>query len=67
MDRIIKTDKGIGRINLDQNRDLPLFYQENPNGLTNERIGVTLKGVRNADKIRINKSDYTPSNRRDKN
>lgn len=66
MDRIIKTDKGIGPISLEENKDLPLYKQPNPNGLTNARIGVKLDGVRNADKIRINKSDYTPSKGRDK-
>lgn len=66
MDRIIKTDKGIGTINLDARQDMPLYKQPDANGKNNPMIGVTLKGVRNADKIRINKSDYTQSNRRDK-
>lgn len=66
MDRIIKTDKGIGAFNVDENKDLPLYKQQNPNGLTNPMIGVKLKGVRNSDKIRVNKSDYTPSKGRDK-
>jgi hypothetical protein len=67
MDRIIKTDKGIGPINVDENRDENFLNNPRPWGLTNERIGVKLNGVRNADKIRHNKSDYTPSKGRDKN
>ena len=66
MDRIIKTEKGIGAFNLDAKQDLPLYKQPDANGMNNPMIGVTLKGVKNADKIRINKSDYTQSNRRDK-
>ncbi len=67
MDRVIKTDKGIGPIDLDYKRDENFLNNPNPWGLTNERIGVKLEGVKNADKIRINKSDLTPSKGRDKN
>lgn len=67
MDRIIKTQKGIGPISLDAKRDENFLNQPNPFGLTNPMIGVKLSGVQNADKIRINKSDYTPSVRKDKN
>ena len=66
MDRIINTDKGIGTINLDAKQDLPLYCREDANTKHNALIGVKLKGVRDADKILINKSDYTQSNRRDK-
>ncbi len=67
MDRIIKTDKGIGPIDLDYKRDQNFLEKPNPWGLTNPLIGVKLKGVQNADKIRINKSDLTPSKGREKN
>lgn len=66
MDRIIKTDKGIGTISLDAKQDLPLYCTDDANTKHNALIGVKLKGVRDADKIRINQSDYTQSNRKDK-
>ena len=66
MDRIIKTDKGIGPISFDEKRNQNFLEEPNCFGLTNPKIGVKLNGVNNADKIRINKSDYTPSVRKDK-
>ncbi len=49
--------------NLDERVDLPLYKQPEAQTLYKERVGVDLKGVykgfRNADKIIINKSDYT--------
>jgi hypothetical protein len=53
--------------NVDQRPDTPLLH---PNGIQNKynpQIGVKLSGVKNADAIRINKSDYTPSVGREKN
>lgn len=67
MDRVIKTDKGIGPIDLDAKQDLPLYCRDDANTKHNQLIGVKLSGVRNADKIKINKSDYTPSKGREKN
>lgn len=67
MDKVIKTEKGIGPISFDAKQDRPLYLREEGYTKYNELIGVQLKGVKNADKIRINKSDYTPSKRKDKN
>lgn len=66
MDRIIKTDKGIGPIDLDAKRAENFLEKPSPWGLTKPMIGVKLEGVKNAEKIRHNKSDLTPSKGRDK-
>lgn len=59
MDRIIKTQKGIGTISVDEKKDMPLYMRESAYSNIKGLESVQLKGVRNADLIRINKSDYT--------
>ena len=54
-------------ISLDGRKDTNYTATIDTANLPNAQIGVKLEGVKNADKIRINKSDYTPSHRRDKN
>jgi len=60
MDRIIKTDKGIGTINTDYLGDTP--YQKNPENVQkyNPLTYANIPGVRNTDKICMNKSDFRP-------
>lgn len=58
-----KVNPRVESFNLDEKVDLPLYKQPEAQTLYKERVGVDLKGLykgfRNADKIIINKSDYT--------
>lgn len=54
-------------INVDAKQDTPLLHPSQIQNKYNPQIGVKLTGVKNADAIRINKSDYTPSVGREKN
>lgn len=46
-------------INLNERIDLPLYKQAESYNNYKERVGVSLEGVKHADKILHNKSDYT--------
>jgi hypothetical protein len=46
-------------ISIDEKVDVPLYKQPGSYNNYKPRVGVTLKGVGNADKILRNESDYT--------
>ncbi len=48
-----------GTINVDAQQEVPLYKQPESYNNYKPRIGVSLKGVKHADKILLNKSDYT--------
>ena len=47
------------KFNIDAKQEVPVYKQPESYNNYKPRVGVTLKGVRNADKILHNESDYT--------
>lgn len=59
MDQRYNSAKIKQKINVDELKDTPFYMRSDAYPASKGLIGVKMDGVKNADKIRINKSDYT--------
>lgn len=59
MDKLTRVKPVKEKINFDEKKDMPLYMRESPFKNIKGLESVKLRGVVDADKIRLNKTDYT--------